>query len=133
LCKVISITDGDTFKVLHSSRGFIIRLEHIDCPEKQQPFGTKAKKYLSDLCFGKLVRIISGGKRDRYNRVIGVAYLDSLCINKMMIACGMAWHYKKYSTDEDYSRIEIVAQNEKLGIWSESKPTPPWNWRKNKK
>lgn len=132
LSKVISITDGDTFKVLHNAREFTIRLEHIDSPEKKQPFGTKSKWYLSNLIFGKFLRIVSGGKRDRYNRVLGVAFLDTICINKAMIAAGMAWHYKKYSEDNEYANIEIAAKNNKKGIWSESNPTPPWDWRKKK-
>ena len=53
--KVIGIKDGDTFVVLIDGKELVIRLEHIDCPEKKQPFGTKAKQFASDLCFGKNV------------------------------------------------------------------------------
>jgi endonuclease YncB( thermonuclease family) len=48
--KVIGIKDGDTFVILIDGKEQVVRLEHIDCPEKKQPFGTKAKQFASDLC-----------------------------------------------------------------------------------
>ena len=55
--KVIGIKDGDTYVVLIDGKEQVIRLEHIDCPEKKQPFGTKAKQFASDLCFGQFVQV----------------------------------------------------------------------------
>ena len=55
--KVIGIKDGDTFVLLIDGKEQSVRLEHIDCPEKKQPFGSKAKQFASDLCFGKYVQL----------------------------------------------------------------------------
>jgi endonuclease YncB( thermonuclease family) len=41
--------------------------ERIDCPEKGQAFGQKAKQATSSLLFGKEVRIESHG-RDKHRR-----------------------------------------------------------------
>jgi len=43
--KVVAVSDGDTIKVMHEGRAVKVRLHGIDCPEKKQPFGTKAKKF----------------------------------------------------------------------------------------
>ncbi len=40
--KVVAISDGDTIRVMHNGRAERIRLWGIDCPEKRQPFGTRA-------------------------------------------------------------------------------------------
>jgi len=40
--KVVSVTDGDTIKVLHDGKEKKIRLYGIDTPEKGQDFGQKA-------------------------------------------------------------------------------------------
>lgn len=41
--KVVAVTDGDTIKVMHQGRTERVRLEGIDCPEKHQTFGKRAK------------------------------------------------------------------------------------------
>lgn len=51
--KVIGIKDGDTFVLLMGGKEQVVRLAHIDCPEKKQPFGNNAKQFASGVCFGK--------------------------------------------------------------------------------
>mgnify|MGYP001131835056 FL=1 len=56
--KVVGVTDGDTLTVLYQGKKqYKIRLQHIDCPESAQDFGTKAKQALSKKVFGKVVTI----------------------------------------------------------------------------
>ena len=51
--KVVGVSDGDTITVLHDGKGEKIRVYGIDCPEKGQDFGQKAKQFTSDKVFGK--------------------------------------------------------------------------------
>ncbi|MGO4876571.1 thermonuclease family protein [Pedobacter psychrotolerans] len=132
--KVIRILDGDTMEVLYQDFPIKIRLAHIDCPEKRhsQPYGQKAKKALSDLCFGQLVEI-QGQKYDRYKRLIAVVINHKKqIINQEMLKLGMAWHFKKYSTDLLYAGLEITAKKNKVGLWQDSSAIAPWEWRKSK-
>ncbi|MBV5328866.1 MAG: hypothetical protein JZU65_14760, partial [Chlorobium sp.] len=46
---VVSVTDGDTIKVLHDGKQEKIRLYGIDAPEKGQDFGQKAGDFTSAL------------------------------------------------------------------------------------
>lgn len=46
--KVIGVKDGDTFVLLIDGKEQTVRFAHIDCPEKKQPFGTKAKQFVSE-------------------------------------------------------------------------------------
>jgi len=55
--KVISVTDGDTIKILVDNRQIKVRLAEIDAPEKNQAYGMKAKQFLGNLVFGKDVRV----------------------------------------------------------------------------
>jgi endonuclease YncB( thermonuclease family) len=51
-------TDGDTITVLaEGNKQYKVRLQHIDCPETRQPFGAKAKQFLSQKVFGKNVTV----------------------------------------------------------------------------
>lgn len=129
--KVIGVKDGDTFVVLIDGKEQVIRLEHIDCPEKKQPFGTKAKQFASDLCFGKNVLLNHNNKYDRNKRLIAeVILINGTNINKELVSNGLAWHFKKYSDSQEYAELEIDARNKQIGIWIEPNPTAPWDWRK---
>jgi micrococcal nuclease len=39
----VSVLDGDTIEVLHNTRPERVRLSGIDCPEKGQAYGNRAK------------------------------------------------------------------------------------------
>lgn len=134
--EVIGVMDGDTIKVLTSDKKEIkIRFEHIDAPEKKQPFGQVCKQALSDMVFGKVVYIRSQSRPDRYGRMIAEVYMceaskDS--VNMAMVRKGCAWHYKAFSKNSTYAEAERIARETKVGLWSESNPIEPWNWRKKK-
>ena len=129
--KVVGIKDGDTFVILIEGKEQVVRLEHIDCPEKKQPFGSKAKQFASDLCFGKYVQLNHNNKLDRNKRLIAEVILENgVNINKELVSSGLAWHFKKYSNNSDYSELEIKARTSAIGIWSEPNPIAPWEWRR---
>ena len=98
--KIVKISDGDTVHLLlnnHTKEK--IRLAGIDAPERKQPHGNKAKKYLSNLVGNKPVTV-SFSKRDRYGRIVGKIEYKGLDINLEMIKAGYAWWYKKYRREQ---------------------------------
>jgi endonuclease YncB( thermonuclease family) len=128
--KVIKIKDGDTIDILFDGKPLTIRFAHVDCPEKKQPFGTVAKQFTADKCFGQVVTIQNENKYDRNKRLIGVVINEQgENVNKELLKAGLAWHYKKYSTDESYSELEIIAREAKVGLWVDNNVVPPWDWR----
>ncbi len=132
--KVIGVKDGDTFEILYDGQPERVRLAEIDCPEKSQPFGNNAKQYASDLCFGQQVTVTVHGKRDRYGRIVGtVVTSDGVNVNEALVKAGLAWHYKQYSDSETLAAMEQQARLQQDGLWADKKPTPPWEWRKNKR
>ncbi len=68
------VSDGDTITVLQNGKGERIRLHGIDCPEKRQAFGNRAKQFTSTLVFGETVTV-QFVDRDRYGRTVGVVLL----------------------------------------------------------
>lgn len=129
--KVIGVSDGDTIIALDRSNNQIkVRLEGIDCPEKGQDFGERAKQATVQLCFGKEVTIQKTGL-DQYGRMLAYVFVDDLCVNKQLISLGMAWHFKKYNMDQELARLELKAREKKIGLWSQPNPIAPWDWRHN--
>jgi len=130
--KVIGIADGDTITVLQNNTPIKIRLYGIDCPEKRQAFGHKAKEFASDVVFGRVVKIVPVDK-DRYGRTIAWVYLESKCLNEELLRAGLAWHFKKYSSDKSLAELETEARQKKVGLWSDPKVVAPWEYRRLKR
>ena len=107
-----------------------IRLQGIDAPESNQAFGTRSKQALSGKVFNKQVNV-KWQDKDRYRRIIGDIYLDDRWINKEMVQEGWAWHYRQYSDDEELAKAQRTAKAAKVGLWQDSKPVPPWEFRHN--
>ena len=128
--KVVGIVDGDTYDILLNGNETVrIRMEGIDAPEKGMPFYRKAKTYLSDLCFGKNVRLEIHTK-DNHDRTVAFSYLDDGTeLSHEMIKAGFAWHFKKYNSDSDLSELEIKARESKIGLWADESPMTPWENR----
>jgi len=130
--KVVAVADGDTITVLRDKEQVKVRLAEIDAPEKAQPFGNKSKQALSALVYGKAVLVVEQG-HDRYKRTIGRVYQDDVDVNAEQVKQGMAWVYRKYSKDVSLLPLENEAKAQRLGLWVDSEPVPPWEWRHSKK
>jgi micrococcal nuclease len=129
--KVVSIADGDTFTMLVKKNQIRVRLHGIDCPEKTQDYGMVAKKYLSDLIFGKEVIVIKKGI-DRYGRTIGMVTIDGASVNESLLREGLAWHYTYYDKNVRWAKLEANAKEAKKGLWIKRNAIPPWDFRKVK-
>ena len=129
--KIVGVTDGDTVKLLTADFTEIkVRLEGIDCPEKNQAFGQKAKQYASDLCFDKQVTLQKTGE-DKYGRTLGYIILpDGRNLNKEILKAGYAWHYKRYNQSRELAELEEQARIAKKGLWSDPHAMAPWEYRK---
>jgi len=93
--EVIRVVDGDTIEVLHEKKPERIRLYGIDCPEKGQAFGQKAKQATSSLLFGKEVRIESHG-RNKHRRTLGTVFDGDLNVNQELVKEGWCLWFRKF-------------------------------------
>ena len=82
---------------------------------------------MANLIAGKVVEVAENGK-DRYKRAIGTIYLNGKDINAQMVESGYAWAYRKFS--KKYTAQESKAKSQKLGLWRDKEPIPPWEWRR---
>jgi endonuclease YncB( thermonuclease family) len=95
--RVGPILDGDTIEVLHNDRPERIRLSGIDCPEKGQAHGTRAKQAASELVLGGEVTLQTYG-HDKYGRTLAdVLLLDGTNVNQTLVEDGWCWWYRKYA------------------------------------
>lgn len=131
---VVSVKDGDTIEVLANGRAIKIRLHGIDCPEKRQAYGTRAKLATAILTFGQTVTI-HPYERDKYGRTVAeVTLADETNVNQLLVKDGWCWWYRKYAPDNTVlETLETEARQTKRGLWNDSHPVPPWVYRKAKR
>lgn len=130
--RAVKIIDGDTYDILIDGVQTRVRMYGIDAPERGQDYYKISKEYLGQLCQGELIRL-SIKNKDRYGRTVARSYLsDGRELGAEMIKAGLAWHFKKYSSDADLANYELKARDAHIGIWSMSQPIAPWDFRKIK-
>lgn len=130
--RVVSIADGDTLTILDASNQQTkIRLNQIDAPEKKQDFGQRSKQSLSDLVYGKPVRV-EIATMDRYGRTVGKVWIGGTDANLEQVKRGMAWVYRQYAQDPAYFAAEAQARQKRIGLWDQPNPIPPWEYRHGK-
>jgi endonuclease YncB( thermonuclease family) len=133
-CLVIAIADGDTLTARCDTpagkENITIRLAEIDAPEKRQPFGTRSRQHLAELCFKKTAEV-KHRARDRYGRTVGRVTCEGVDANVEQVRAGMAWAYKQYVTDPHIPDLERDAKRSGIGLWSDANPIAPWQWRRS--
>lgn len=132
-CRVVKVADGDTITCLDdANRQVKIRLYGIDAPEKKQAFGQRSRQELAKMVAGKVIKYEQMGK-DRYGRTVGLIRQGSKNVNAEMVRAGYAWVYPQYCKKafcDDWKQAEENARNNRLGLWKDRKPTPPWEFRR---
>ena len=128
--RVVSISDGDTFTLLIKEDKLVkIRLHGIDCPEKGQDFGNRAKAYTTNKIFNKVITVYISDT-DRYGRMIAIVALADGTLNEQLLRNGLAWHYCRYDKNEHWHKLQDSATVQKVGIWSRPDAIAPWLYRK---
>ena len=125
--KVDRVTDGDTIVLMDSTR---VRLHGIDTPERDQPYGSQATRNLGAL-IGSTVYVVEKDT-DRYGRLVGTLYnSDGTNVNLEMVCNGSAWWYSRYArSDLALANCQDKAEEAGLGLWADSDPIAPWEWRR---
>lgn len=134
--RVIGVTDGDTITLLDQNRQqHKIRLSGIDAPESSQAFGQASKRNLSKMVFDHEV-VADCRKTDKYRRQVCKVIVGGVDANIEQIKSGLAWWYRKYAKEQppsernDYEAAEEAAKSGGKGLWSDTNPIPPWDWRR---
>ena len=132
---VIVVIDGDTvlFRPDHyspGSRAFLkVRLADIDAPETSQPFGEAATEALKARVLKQRAQLEIVAI-DAYGRKLGHLAVDARSVNADMVRRGFAWTLARGTERHGMSALQREAQRERIGLWQDAAPTPPWVWRK---
>jgi endonuclease YncB( thermonuclease family) len=132
--RVISVTDGDTFKAKIQGAVFDFRMSDIDAPESDQPFGREATKILEAALKGKDVVMLRVDE-NTYGRIVVHVWIANLQVNREVVAQGAAWFDAEHAYDNCLYSVEEEAREGKRGLWSlpPEQRVEPWVWREKKR
>jgi endonuclease YncB( thermonuclease family) len=142
--KVLRVYDGDTVLVSLAGEAVKVRLDSIDCPEEDQPWGSTATAGLIKLIGGKSVRLEVYGLDD-YGRTLATLYVQNVSsaewtnVNERMLLLGHAWVMQMYLDHLPHSRqakllrLQDWSRSKGVGLWGTEAPVPPWTWKGAKK
>lgn len=135
---VRAVYDGDTVLLTIPEKSRLkVRLYGIDAPETKkpdrpgQPWGNLSRQTLKEKIMGRRVaaEIVD---IDQYQRAVAVIRYGGRDINREMVSEGMAWAYRRYlqgAYASEYIGSETGARSRRAGLWRESNPQPPWEFR----
>jgi micrococcal nuclease len=139
---VRAVYDGDTVLLTTREESRLkVRLYGIDAPETRkpdkpgQPYGDISKRVLMYKVLGRSVTAEIMDV-DQYKRAVAVIRYEGRDINREMVAEGMAWAYRHYLQgpyESEYIGSETRARSRRAGLWRESNPQPPWEFRNGHK
>ena len=115
-----------------------VRIAFVDAPEKGQAFGQRAKAAMSELVFDKDVELLPHSI-DRYGRLVARVIVEDQDAGLELLKQGLCWVYDEYigrariDIEAGYRAAQAAAQSDKLGLWQDPDPVPPWEWRKGEK
>lgn len=132
--EVVSVVDGDTFKVVIDGKNETVRLVGINTPETVDPrrpvecFGKEASDKLKSLLLGQHVALEpdeTQSDRDTYGRLLRFAKLHGVDdVGLMMLQEGYAEESLYSSTPhvlyDSYVQAEKEAQESKKGLWADN-------------
>jgi len=130
----VRVTDGDTIDL----DGVRYRLHGIDAPEAGQVCNSAggAKWACGQAALRKLESLVIGHdvtcdphEKDIYGRWVASCVADGVDVNREMVASGLAWAFRRYSSD--YVKVEEVAHAGQIGVWQAPNETP-WDFRAHK-
>ena len=135
---VTYVFDGDTIEVCQipsTKSKKRVRLFGIDAPEFKQEGGQESKNALEKLLKNKKVRLVQRADSDSYGRFVAEVFVEGEndSVNLAMLRAGRAWHYNYFAPANEFPQFhqaEEKARRQRLGLWKNDNPVPPWEWRR---
>ena len=129
---VLAVPEGDTLEVLHKGTVLLIRLQDVDAPEMGQPYAAQAQALMASLALGKTARVITTGtSKPGILQKAKIALSSGLNPSHELLKAGLGWWDRVAAPDDDSLwKLEREARIERRGLWVDTDPIPPWEWRK---
>lgn len=128
--RLLGVSDGDSVRLSVDGSPAKFRLATVDAPEHDQRYGNASRNCLrSILNQGELTAAIH--KTDKYGRLVGDLFVDGARADLPLVEQGCAWWYSRYApASVSLIRAHYAAMEARVGLWQDSRPIAPEDWRR---
>jgi endonuclease YncB( thermonuclease family) len=136
--ELVRIFDGDSAIVRYEGETLHIRIAGIDAPEKGQPYADESRDRFVAFLKSPTARI-DILKKDVFRRWLVRIEVNGEDLGETLLSEGNAWFFRRYQSDlspevrRRYDRAERDARARKRGLWHDSEPVAPWDYRASKR
>jgi endonuclease YncB( thermonuclease family) len=121
--------DGDTLRIRdENDKLHKVRIQGIESPEDGQPFFKAARDHLGKVTKGRDLQVTELGK-DSTGYTLATIRINGQDLRIDILAAGMAWHQRSVVDDPVLEAEEREAKARHLGLWVDTDPVAPWEWR----
>jgi len=128
-CDVVAeVVDGDTVIVVNNGAARTVHLVAIDAPQIEQPYGKEAKAFTEELLLNRVVSIDASDP----TKAADIVTFDGQSLKWGLIRAGLAWYPENHvkttalRVDDRLGKYENRARRQRLGLWADANPIPPW-------
>lgn len=122
---VVSVTDGDTIRVLIDGLNYPVRYIGIDAPEstiQTEAYGAEASAKNAELVSGKSVTLVKDvSEVDQYNRLLRYVLVGDVFVNLELVKAGYATAVTfppDVACYETFRQAEAQARSALVGLWA---------------
>lgn len=129
--QVILVKDGSNIFVKSGDKTYQVKLYGIECPALEQEFGEQARQFVENMLKGKEVWV-DVKRVDHSKRSVSRVVIDGKDVSVELAKAGLAWYDSRVYAEPAVAGAQAEAQAGKAGIWSQSNPVSPWDYRYSK-
>jgi len=124
--KCIKVIDGDTLVIKCDKATRTVEINGVDAPELDQPWGKETRKFVRQMVGGEKVEIeVIETDGDVVRARVMVNGID---MSEMLVSRGLAW-VSEEGADEALTDLGNKAKEMPCGLWTDSNPQAPWDFR----
>ena len=127
--EVVAVVAGDTLVARQGEGLYLLQLRDIEAPELDQPYGEEARGRLATEVAGHRI-VVTLEKTDGCVVPVRAAAPDGTDVAERLLSEGLVW--ARLSAPDPWRRLEAQARERGVGLWADSAPEPPWEYRRRR-
>ncbi len=123
-----SAKEGDTVVIDKGGEEITVRVWGVACPHKKQPYAKKARNFTQNMLYKRTFVVKPIATAEDGLPWVELVLHEGPNVGQELARKGLAWANPQHS-DGAIKTLESEARAAKEGLWAQSAPVPPWEFK----